>query len=199
MSLARFWKYQTLLIGGHCDSVVDVLCRHGIVVGESRPLRRLFPFRLFWHRGLSPRHHDVRPLRYSADFPGSGELHAGTYYRRGHCRQCRLVPPVLFTADRKVASQRVCHPDGSRSAAPLYLADLFLRLRPKLVAPKPVLVIGTGEAGLTALELLNEFGSEYNVVGFIEDDLEKRKQCDRGAPNHRNVRRFAISRPRAPG
>src|SRR3989449_5559300 len=53
----------------------------------------------------------------------------------------------------------------------LYLWRInFSRLRQEMLIPKRVLIVGTGEDGQTALDLLKRFGTEYHVVGFIDDD-----------------------------
>ena len=49
----------------------------------------------------------------------------------------------------------------------LYLWRInFWRLRQEMLIPKRVLIVGTGEDGQTALDLLKRFGTEYHVVGF---------------------------------
>ena len=50
----------------------------------------------------------------------------------------------------------------------------FWRLRQEILIPKRVLIVGAGEAGRTALGILHRFGSEYFVVGFVDDDPAKR-------------------------
>lgn len=50
----------------------------------------------------------------------------------------------------------------------------FWRLRQEMLVPKRVLIVGAGEAGRTALGILHQFGSEYFVVGFVDDDPAKR-------------------------
>ena len=49
----------------------------------------------------------------------------------------------------------------------------FWRLREESLVPKNVLVVGAGEAGQTALNILERFHSEYHVIGFIDDDPDK--------------------------
>jgi len=51
----------------------------------------------------------------------------------------------------------------------------FWRLRQEMLVPKRVLIIGTGENGQTAFEILKRFGSEYEVVGFIAESPEEQK------------------------
>jgi sugar transferase (PEP-CTERM system associated) len=46
----------------------------------------------------------------------------------------------------------------------------FWRLREDSLVPKRMLIVGAGKAGQAALEILNRFGSEYKVVGFVDDD-----------------------------
>ena len=56
----------------------------------------------------------------------------------------------------------------------LYLWRInFWRLRQEMLIPKRVLIVGTGEDGQTALDLLKRFGTEYHVVGFIDDDPDR--------------------------
>ena len=50
----------------------------------------------------------------------------------------------------------------------------FWRLYQGMLVPKRVLIVGADEAGRTALELLEPFGLEYRVVGFVDDDPAKR-------------------------
>ncbi|TLY13853.1 MAG: sugar transferase [Nitrospirae bacterium] len=50
----------------------------------------------------------------------------------------------------------------------------FWRLRQELLVPKRVLIVGAGEAGRAALGILQHFGSEYVIVGFVDDDPAKR-------------------------
>ncbi|MCX5720871.1 MAG: sugar transferase [Nitrospirae bacterium] len=49
----------------------------------------------------------------------------------------------------------------------------FWRLRDESLVPRNVLIVGAGEAGATALNILERFHSEYHVVGFIDDALDK--------------------------
>src|SRR5437870_10602001 len=56
----------------------------------------------------------------------------------------------------------------------LYLWRInFWRLRQEMLIPKRVLIVGAGEEGQTALDLLKRFGTEYHVVGFIDDDPDR--------------------------
>lgn len=49
----------------------------------------------------------------------------------------------------------------------------FWRLRDESLVPKNVLIVGAGEAGVTALNILERFRSEYHVIGFIDDAPDK--------------------------
>src|SRR2546422_912412 len=49
----------------------------------------------------------------------------------------------------------------------------FSHLRQEMLVPKRVLIVGTGEDGQTALDLLKRFGTEYHVIGFIDDDPDR--------------------------
>src|SRR5205823_12377850 len=51
----------------------------------------------------------------------------------------------------------------------------FWRLRQEMLIPKKVLIIGTGEEGQIAFDILNRFGSEYQVIGFIADRPDEEK------------------------
>src|SRR2546425_5422548 len=56
----------------------------------------------------------------------------------------------------------------------LYLWRInFWRLRQEMLIPKRVLIVGAGEDGQTALDLLKRFGTEYHVVGFIDDNPDR--------------------------
>src|SRR5437867_13423553 len=52
----------------------------------------------------------------------------------------------------------------------------FSHLRQEMLIPKRVLIVGAGEDGQTALDLLKRFGTEYHVVGFIDDDPDRQKR-----------------------
>lgn len=49
----------------------------------------------------------------------------------------------------------------------------FWRLREDSLVPTRVLIVGAGEAGQEALGVLTRFGSEYRVVGFVDDEPGK--------------------------
>jgi sugar transferase (PEP-CTERM system associated) len=56
----------------------------------------------------------------------------------------------------------------------LYLWRInFWRLRQEMLVPQRVLIVGAGEDGQAALDLLKQFGPEYHVVGFIDDDPDR--------------------------
>lgn len=46
----------------------------------------------------------------------------------------------------------------------------FWRLRQDSLIPKRILIVGAGKAGHEALEILRRFGSEYDVVGLVDDE-----------------------------
>src|SRR2546426_998760 len=49
----------------------------------------------------------------------------------------------------------------------------FSRLRQEMLIPTRVLIVGAGEDGQTALDLLKRSGTEYHVVGFIDDHPDR--------------------------
>jgi sugar transferase (PEP-CTERM system associated) len=49
----------------------------------------------------------------------------------------------------------------------------FWRVRQETLTPKRVLIIGATKAGQAAVEILRPFGSEYRVIGFVDDDPNK--------------------------
>ncbi len=56
----------------------------------------------------------------------------------------------------------------------------FWRLRDESLVPRNVLIVGAGEAGETALNILERFHSEYNVIGFIDDAPDKQARTIHG-------------------
>jgi len=56
----------------------------------------------------------------------------------------------------------------------------FGRLRQEMLIPQRVLIVGAGEEGHTALDFLKQFGTEYHVVGFIDDDPDRQTQTIEG-------------------
>ncbi|MCX5724484.1 MAG: sugar transferase [Nitrospirae bacterium] len=50
----------------------------------------------------------------------------------------------------------------------------FWRLREESLIPKTVLIVGAGEQGRAALKILEGFHAEYHVIGFIDDDPERK-------------------------
>jgi FlaA1/EpsC-like NDP-sugar epimerase len=64
---------------------------------------------------------------------------------------------------------------SSRLLWRIYREQFYL---PNLGKGRKTLIIGAGEAGSLLLkELRRQHGSTYNVVGFIDDDLEKKGMC----------------------
>src|SRR5437867_12827028 len=49
----------------------------------------------------------------------------------------------------------------------------FSHLRQEMLVPKRVLIVGTGADGQTALDLLKRFGTEYHVIGFVDDHPDR--------------------------
>src|SRR3989441_1637226 len=49
----------------------------------------------------------------------------------------------------------------------------FSRLRQEMLIPTRVLIVGAGEDGQIALDLLKRSGTEYHVVGFIDDHPDR--------------------------
>src|SRR6476660_4034685 len=183
MSLARFWKHQTLLIGGDI-AILFLTFYAGMELWWARvgPYVDLFPSAFF---GIAAYLlaitmfdlYDIQPI---------SRARANSTLARivGAVIVANVTLSLLFYLLPTVKLPRSVYAIQMGLAVPLLFIwrICFWRLRPELIAPKPVLVIGTGEAGLTALGLLNEFGWEYNVVGFIEDDLEKQNHSTGGRP-----------------
>src|SRR3989442_16014773 len=53
----------------------------------------------------------------------------------------------------------------------------FSRLRQEMLIPTRVLIVGAGEDGQTALDLLKKSGTEYHVVGFIDDHPDRQTRA----------------------
>src|SRR2546427_1402550 len=56
----------------------------------------------------------------------------------------------------------------------------FSRLRQEMLIPTRVLIVGAGEDGQTALDLLKRSGTEYHVVGFIDDHPDRQTRTSGG-------------------